>query len=364
MTDHYELFGVGPDASKDEIKAAYRAEVENADSARRAELNRAWNVLSDPIQRQRYDESLAAFGGGESESSSTGAEVVIPSRATGARRGAQSAVVDTNGNGSSNGSGKPPVDDTPPQMGRNGRPLPTPTVVLPAGMHLAIKKQRGLSIAFDLAVVIVLVLGSQFLIPRLIDKDFQKNTDIVSHQLEVADKAQDRADRANDRADDAAAAAKKAARADDPVAEADAKEKQANAKAAAKKAEADKKAAEKIGDDAQSKTQTPLGIASGVAFILALLYTVPMTALTGQSLGKRIRKLWLVRTDGTKAGWASSFAHYVPPLAVGIAIPQIGAVVALGMVFWSLRDRNEQGLHDKLAKTLVVDAPPVPKTGV
>ena len=203
-------------------------------------------------------------------------------------------------------------------------------MVLPAGMHLAIKKQRGLLDRVDLAVVIVLVLGSQFLIPRLVDKDFQKNQDIISHQLDVADKAQNREDKANDRADDAAAAANKAAKNDDPVAESEAKEKQANAEAAAKKAAADKKEAEKIGDDATGETQTPLGIASGVAFILSLLYLVPMTALTGQSLGKRIRKLWLVRTDGTKAGWGSTFAHYVPPLAVGIAIPQIGAVVAFG----------------------------------
>ncbi len=90
MTDHYELFGVEPDASKDEIKAAYRSEVESADSQRRAELNRAWNVLSDPIQRQRYDESLGASAGGDDDAAdeSGGGAAIIPSkRATGARRG-------------------------------------------------------------------------------------------------------------------------------------------------------------------------------------------------------------------------------------------------------------------------------------
>src|SRR4051812_27596722 len=91
MTDHYELFGVEPDASKDEIKAAYRSEVESADSQRRAQLNRAWNVLSDPIQRQRYDESLGAGTAGDDDDAadeSDGGAAIIPSkRTTGARRG-------------------------------------------------------------------------------------------------------------------------------------------------------------------------------------------------------------------------------------------------------------------------------------
>ena len=75
---HYELLGVEPDASKDEIRAAYRdrleelrgkAEKGRSDQARdgaRAEtarLNAAWQVLSDPFQRQRYDAGLADASG-------------------------------------------------------------------------------------------------------------------------------------------------------------------------------------------------------------------------------------------------------------------------------------------------------------
>jgi uncharacterized RDD family membrane protein YckC len=70
---HYDLLGVEPDASKDEIRAAYRERLEDlrdmvekgrSDQARdgaRAEtarLNVAWQVLSDPFQRQRYDAEL------------------------------------------------------------------------------------------------------------------------------------------------------------------------------------------------------------------------------------------------------------------------------------------------------------------
>jgi uncharacterized RDD family membrane protein YckC len=72
---HYELLGVEPDSSKDEIRAAYRERLEElrgkaekgrSDQARdgaRAEtarINAAWQVLSDPFQRQRYDAGLVS----------------------------------------------------------------------------------------------------------------------------------------------------------------------------------------------------------------------------------------------------------------------------------------------------------------
>jgi len=79
---HYELLGVEPGASKDEIRAAYRERLEDArgkaekgrsDQARdgaRAEtarLNAAWQVLSDPFQRQRYDAGLDSGSGPEAD---------------------------------------------------------------------------------------------------------------------------------------------------------------------------------------------------------------------------------------------------------------------------------------------------------
>jgi uncharacterized RDD family membrane protein YckC len=75
MTDnHYDLLGVEPDATKDEIRSAYRDRLEElrgrvekgrSDQARdgarteTARLNTAWQVLSDPFQRQRYDAAIS-----------------------------------------------------------------------------------------------------------------------------------------------------------------------------------------------------------------------------------------------------------------------------------------------------------------
>lgn len=71
---HYELLGVESDASKDEIRSAYRERVDElkgkvekgrSDQARdgareeTARVNAAWQVLADPVQRQRYDTQLA-----------------------------------------------------------------------------------------------------------------------------------------------------------------------------------------------------------------------------------------------------------------------------------------------------------------
>src|SRR5262249_14672615 len=60
--DLYGLIGVEPDATTDEIRDQYRTRRSELDAvgteqsrADAAALNRAWNILSDPYQRGRYD---------------------------------------------------------------------------------------------------------------------------------------------------------------------------------------------------------------------------------------------------------------------------------------------------------------------
>jgi len=64
---HYEVLGVHPSASADEIRTAFRSlarqhhpdladEVSSARSM--AEINQAWSVLSDPSKRRDYDRSI------------------------------------------------------------------------------------------------------------------------------------------------------------------------------------------------------------------------------------------------------------------------------------------------------------------
>jgi len=64
---HYEVIDADPRAAKADLKAAYASALENAqaggDTDEVAAVRRAWQVLSDPVQRQRYDEAIGVLGG-------------------------------------------------------------------------------------------------------------------------------------------------------------------------------------------------------------------------------------------------------------------------------------------------------------
>lgn len=71
MRSWYDVLGVLPDVSAEELRAAYRTHAralhpdsrdpnlppEEADAALRL-LNQAWAILGDPVRRANYDESL------------------------------------------------------------------------------------------------------------------------------------------------------------------------------------------------------------------------------------------------------------------------------------------------------------------
>jgi curved DNA-binding protein CbpA len=66
VATHYELLGVEPEATADELQRAYRLLAlrhhpdiaPDADPATMAAINGAWAVLSDPARRRTYDASL------------------------------------------------------------------------------------------------------------------------------------------------------------------------------------------------------------------------------------------------------------------------------------------------------------------
>lgn len=329
MINYYELLGVQPTAEKEEIRVAYREALESEpDAAAKAELNTAWNTLSDPSQRARFDKRLMA---GEPE----------PSNAVDALE-----VVEM---------GESPVR-------ASGNAKLEPTVVLPKGMYLAEKKPRGLALMFDFSVLFVLAILCQQFIPPMVDSSYSEARTKYDKMIELIAKEDKKVEKANKSADSASKAAKKAEKAGDTIEAASKQEEAANERADAKAAKADSakltKQAEVI---ANEKLRTPFYAAIGLTLLLALAYCVIPSAMTGQTLGKKLRRIKLVRVDGSKAGWGASLAHFSVPLLLAVVLSNflgpLALLLALGSVLWFMRDRNRQGLHDRLAKTLVVEAP-------
>jgi uncharacterized RDD family membrane protein YckC len=380
--DYYDVLGVDANASRDELRDAYRAKVDDLTAARDkkgvtesqlqsnraqvAKVRSAWNVLSDPFQRQRYDAQLGA----ESEPSgdvelvdddnapqSSGAELTgwrkllapPPPKDTGAG----------SGNANGNGKGKGPA----PRLDRNGRPRPEPTVVLPEGMRIAEPRVRGMALLFDISILIVIFFAVSLAVPRLIQSDYQDIQDRISNTNSLHDARQDVID-AQKSVDDAKSASDtksaqsdlKSAQKDYESARKDAKDAGVPAKFVNSEQPASPKQLQTYADNQADKIKTTSYVTTGLTFVLALAYLVPITARKGYTLGMRGRKIKVVRVDGSPVGWYASFTRFALPVLLALAIPSFGVILGLGMVAWGFFDRNGQGIHDKLSRTLVVDA--------
>jgi uncharacterized RDD family membrane protein YckC len=351
MDDYYELLDVAPDSDRDDIRVAYRAkrdELQGDDGgaqnrAKVAELNRAWNVLSDPHQRERYDERLADY------------------RANGENYG------EGDEEGDDDDDRARPVPVTRAQQRAEARrkrgAAQQPAIVLPDGLTLAPIRNRLQALGFDLLVLLLIFLAVYLVGLKLVDNHFpgerKRGSDLVAQQTKATKAVNADKKKVSD-ADKALAAAKLKKNTEAATkATADG----AAAKAAQKKDQAKHDAITKQVDAINRQLSPWINLVFVVGIVLLLLYLVPATALTGQTLGKRFFKVRVVnRITGQRPGFSSAMLRFGVPLLIGafLAVPlrfgPLGlAIPVLGMIGW-ISKPNRQGLHDKLAKTVVVEA--------
>ena len=203
MSDHYEELGVEPTAGKDEIRDAHRARLAELEAARArkgvteaqlqasreeaARVRGAWNVLSDPMQRQRYDQQLM------DERAGTGDDDGLRRRA-GRRRLARRACPHRVAQAARPAAGQghaarrvPRARPAPPGVSRRRRRAPIarrPASTFRPGSSWPPTKARGMALAFDLAICIVLAFICFNFVPNLIQSDY---TDIVDQVAKVTD---------------------------------------------------------------------------------------------------------------------------------------------------------------------------------
>lgn len=94
-----------------------------------------------------------------------------------------------------------------------------------------------------------------------------------------------------------------------------------------------------------------LGLIAILLFMF--LYFVRPTALSGQTVGKRLCKIKVVDGDGNPPGWQRALMRYY--LGV-VLVEAVFGVWLLGLVgyLWPLWDKDKQAWHDKIAGTYVV----------
>ncbi len=354
---HYDVVGVDPGASKEEIRSAYRDRLEElaekvgtSDDARAetARLNNAWQVLSDPYQRERYDASAGIDAEGEADEEPDGEVDDGDGRRSPARRERPARGGARTGDGA-----------VPPRVSLFSPEPEEAPASWPPGFHPPPPRARVIAMVIDLAVLFVIVLSVQTAGGRIIDSVYKEETDRIDVLNERVDDADDAKNRADDRADEARDDVQKAKKQGDTAAEEEARQRARAADAEADDAERDGDRAQKEVDDLEGELVPAQLALTGAILVLALLYLVPSSVLRGRTLGKQLLGIRVINADGTRLGPRGAFIHYGAPVLVGLTFsPILGQlvvfIVLIGVLTWP-RNANRQGLHDRLAGTLVVD---------
>jgi curved DNA-binding protein CbpA len=339
VDDYYSLIGVSADADRDEIKEAYRSrrsELADDDEGRAdsAKLNRAWNVLSDQAQRDRYDDQLAEAKAND--------DVVVPELV---------GTPATNGSGPKTRGQQRRDQAAARQAGRTPRQL-LPMVTEVNGVPLATNRERIRALGIDAVLCLVILIlgpGLQGVFPGVAFRSLSKSQkpevvhkmDQLNNELTATQKRIDAQVKARDQA------------------------KTDNKPAVAAAADKAKKASEKHYDQVTKDIQSETAKLSSIywmvsvvfGLLLLLIFAVP-SARSGRSPGKALGKIRLVRAaDGAAIGWSEALKHYGVVIGfiviAGTILGPPAWIVALFGVTSFIRNPKRQGWHDRIARTVV-----------
>ena len=114
-----------------------------------------------------------------------------------------------------------------------------------------------------------------------------------------------------------------------------------------------------VGALASGDGRTFIGVVFGLALtvlVITLLYEVTMIALRGQTVGKMMVGIRVVRADdGDIPDWGKSIGRWLVLVLPGL-IPVGGLLLTLLVYLSPTFDDRRQGWHDKAAATVVVRA--------
>jgi len=90
------------------------------------------------------------------------------------------------------------------------------------------------------------------------------------------------------------------------------------------------------------------GINFAIVFLLQLAYFIGFWGWRGQTPGKMIMRVKIVRFDDSRIGWGGAVMRYLGYI--------ISVVPFLTGLLWVAFDARRQGFHDKIADTYVVSS--------
>jgi len=324
MDDYYEMLGIEPGAKTAEIKEAYRERKSALDTgsdagkADAAKLNKAWNVLSDPYQRGRYD-AQREQGRDDDTDEDTDDD-------TASRNGAAS---------------KRPARQ--PRQPRQPREPLKPTIPAPPGTSYPTSRERLTAMGIDLLILVALLAVTILAIEPAIEKAVDKPLYTCVTKLQDAVNSE-------------------------PSGAADKAKVQSNSKIDAARAACAAKNVKVTGayqdDNKTFQTQgnklVPLqNTIVGGFFLVAFLYLLIPTLISGSTFGKSRKHLKVMRVDGSRIRAGDAISRYGLLILISFALSltplgPLGAVIVLvGVTTW-MRHPNMQGIHDRIAKTIVV----------